>query len=196
MDVLMTVGEIANYLKLNRTTIYKLAQQGRIPASKVGGSWRFDKAVIDQWLAHQFVATRRAILVVDDDPRVREALGDIITDQGHEVVAVATGEEAIQEFARQRFDLVFLDLILPGVTGLQVFETIRQHDSRALVVIITGYADYSVAEDAMALGPLLLIRKPFRASDIVHILDMVKSKRPARFTPLDPTGSAVHQKSS
>jgi len=49
----MTVSETAAYLRMNRMTIYRLAQEGKIPAFKVGGSWRFDRQGIDEWIAQQ-----------------------------------------------------------------------------------------------------------------------------------------------
>ena len=53
MDTLMTTKEAAVYLKLNYMTVYKLAQRGRIPASKVGGNWRFKRDVLDEWLTRK-----------------------------------------------------------------------------------------------------------------------------------------------
>jgi excisionase family DNA binding protein len=59
MSRIMTVSETATYLRMNRMTIYRLAQEGKIPAFKVGGSWRFDRQGIDEWIARQ-VETRQA----------------------------------------------------------------------------------------------------------------------------------------
>jgi excisionase family DNA binding protein len=53
MSRIMTVSETAAYLRMNRMTIYRLAQEGKIPAFKVGGSWRFDRQGIDDWIAQQ-----------------------------------------------------------------------------------------------------------------------------------------------
>lgn len=53
MSRIMTVSETAAYLRMNRMTIYRLAQEGKIPAFKVGGSWRFDRQGIDEWIAQQ-----------------------------------------------------------------------------------------------------------------------------------------------
>ena len=97
MNSLMTVKEVAQYLKLNYMTIYKLAQKGKIPASKVGGNWRFKKDILDEWLADQSRKADRTVLVVDDDARVRDLLEDVISEQGYKVVAVDSGEKAIEE---------------------------------------------------------------------------------------------------
>lgn len=169
----MTVKEAARYLRLNYMTVYKLAQRGVIPASKVGGNWRFKKDILDEWLVRQMRSGKGAVLVVDDDGAVRELLKDIIAARGYQVVAVESGERAIEEVDKQHFDLIFLDLVLPGVSGVEVLKAIKDKDRSAVVVVVTGYGDDPIALKAMSLGPLLLIRKPFRPSDIAEVLNLV-----------------------
>ena len=173
MDRLMTTKEAAEYLRLNYMTVYKLAQRGKIPATKVGGNWRFKKDILDEWIARQATAVEGIVLVVDDDPRVRQVLEDVIAAQGYRVVAVGTGEEALEEVERRHFDLIFFDLVLPGKSGVETLAEVKAKDKKAVVVIVTGYGDDPVAMEAMALGPLLLIRKPFKVDDIVEVLNVV-----------------------
>lgn len=52
-DPVMTIGDLAMYLKLSKSTLYKLAQEGKVPGQKVGRHWRFHKAVIDRWLGEE-----------------------------------------------------------------------------------------------------------------------------------------------
>ena len=173
MDTLMTIKEAARYLRLNYMTVYKLARKGSIPASKVGGNWRFNKERLDDWLMRQTRSGRGSVLVVDDDVRIGDLLRDIISEQGYRVVTAESGEAAIEEVSKQHFDLVFLDLVLPGLSGVDILQAIKDKDKNAIVVIITGYGDDPIALEAMSLGPLLLIRKPFRRSDIMEVLNMV-----------------------
>ena len=175
MSDLMTVKEVADYLKLNYMTVYKLAQKGRIPASKIGGNWRFKKELLDEWIAKQSTVVEGSVLVVDDDPGVREMLSDVISEQKYKVVAVENGERAVGELERQHFDLVFLDLVLPGMSGPETLSAIKQKDEKAIVAIITGYGDDPIAMEAMALGPLLMIRKPFKIDDILEVLSIMSS---------------------
>lgn len=177
MDRLMTTKEAAEYLKLNYMTVYKLAQRGRIPASKVGGNWRFKKDILDDWLTRRAVTVEGDVLVVDDDPRVRELLREVISGQGYSVTTVDSGERALEELDRRHYDLILLDLMLPGISGVDVLSAIKQKDKKAVVVIITGYGDDPIALEAMSLGPLFLIRKPFRTSDITEILGIVVGAR-------------------
>jgi len=82
MSELMTTKEAAEYLKLNYMTVYKLSQRGRIPASKIGGNWRFRKDLLDDWLAKQAMVVEGNVLVVDDDPAILEVISEVITRKG------------------------------------------------------------------------------------------------------------------
>ncbi len=173
MEELMNIKEAASYLRLNYMTVYKLAQKRRLPAFKVGGNWRFKRDILDNWLAEQAASNIGSVLIVDDDPMIREVLREIIKDQHYVVVAADTGEAALDEIEKQHFDLIFLDLLLPGISGIQLLEKIKDKDKESVVVIITAFADEPAALKAMSLGPLLLIRKPFREKDITEVLSIV-----------------------
>jgi excisionase family DNA binding protein len=177
LDELMNIKEAASYLRLNYMTVYKLAQKRRLPAFKVGGNWRFKRDILDNWLTAQANTNVGTVLVVDDDPAIRDLLKEIVKDQRHEVVTADSGESALEQVKKQHFDLIFLDLLLPGVNGIQILETIKDKDKNAVIVIVTAFADEPVAMKAMSLGPLLMVRKPFREKDIIEILNLVmKSK--------------------
>lgn len=173
MSDLMTTKEAAEYLKLNYMTVYKLSQRGRIPASKIGGNWRFRKDLLDDWLAKQATVLEGTVLVVDDDPAIVEMVNEVVSRKGFKVVGAGSGEQALEELEKQHFDLIFMDLVLPGMSGVEALSAIKEKDKKAVVVIITGYGDDPIAMDAMSLGPLFLIRKPFRVSDIVEVLNAV-----------------------
>jgi len=177
MQELMTIKEAARYLRVNYSTLYKLAQKRKVPASKVGGTWRFKKEILDDWLGRQYHQGEGKVLVVDDDARVREVLRDVVIDQGYQVVDIENGERAIEEMEKQHFDLVFLDLVLPGLSGVDVLDKLKAKDEKATVAIITGYGDDAIALEAMSMGPLLLIRKPFRVEDVVRVLNIVMKAR-------------------
>lgn len=174
MNRLLTIKEAAQYLKLNHMTIYKMAQKGTIPASKIGGNWRFDKRILDKWVADQVHMTRGSVLIVDDDSEVRNMLKEIIAGQGPvNVIDVGNGEKAIEQVDKHHFDLIFLDLKLPAMDGVDVMRAIKARDEKTVVAIITGYSSEPIAMEAMSLGPLILISKPFKVSDIIDILNMV-----------------------
>ncbi len=175
MDELMNVKEAATYLRLNFMTVYKLIQKRRIPAIKVGGNWRFKKEILDKWLLQNTTNCRGNILIVDDDESVRDVLQDMVQKQGFTVLTVSDGESALNEINDQHFDLIFLDLRLPGLNGAGVMKEVKNKTKDTIVVVVTGYADDPVALEAMSYGPLLLVRKPFREKDIIEVLSMVKA---------------------
>ena len=177
MEELMNIKEAATYLKLNYMTVYKLAQKRRLPAFKVGGNWRFKKGLLDGWIIQQTSSGKGSVLVVDDDLMIQDMLKEMIQGQEYSVSAAGTGEQALEEIGKKHFDLIFLDLMLPGLKSIELLEAIKKKDSDAVVVIITGYADDPIALKAMILGPLLLMRKPFREKDIVEVLNIVMKKK-------------------
>lgn len=177
MQQLMTIKDAANYLKISYSTIYKLVERGRIPAAKVGGAWRFKRDVLDDWLNSQIPKSTGTVLIVDDDARVRDVIRDIVIEQGYQVVTAENGERAVEEIERQHFDLVLLDLVLPNLSGIEVLRKLKAKDDEVMVVIVTGYGDYPIALEAMALGPILVVRKPFLKSDITYVLNTLTRVR-------------------
>ena len=173
MSELLTVREAAKYLRMSYSTLYKLVEKQRVPALKVGGAWRLHKGVLDDWLERQCHKAQVTVLIVDDDARVRSVLEDIITTQGHVAIAVESGERAIEEMEKQQFDLVFLDLVLPGTSGVEVLEKLKIKDRKIPIALVTAYGDDNIALQAMSMGPLFLIRKPFPIEEIVKVLDLV-----------------------
>jgi PAS domain S-box-containing protein/excisionase family DNA binding protein len=173
---LMNTRQAAEYLQLHYVTLYKLAQQGHIPASKIGGVWRFNKHILDRWLAQQSLGVLGNVLIVDDDPAILEMLSDIVSREEYKAVAVESGEKALEELKKQQFDLIFLDLLLPGMSGVEVFTELKKMHSRASVVILTGYADDPMADEALSMEPKYLIRKPFRVSEIIEAINSLGSR--------------------
>lgn len=122
---------------------------------------------------NEAIVTKRNVLVVDDDPAIQELLCEIIQQEGYNAVSVGSGEEALKQVDNQHFDLIFLDLVLPGISGVDTLSAIKEKNDKAVVITITAYG-YSIwAKQAMALGAMFLIHKPFQTRDIVEILDTV-----------------------
>ena len=99
-----------------------------------------------------------SILIVDDDADVLRAVGDYFDKLGYEVFREASGEAGVEMYARQRPDVVILDLKLPGMDGLQALEELRRHD--AAVLLLTGHGDIATAVRAMQLGAENFLTKP------------------------------------
>jgi len=168
MTNLMTVGEVADYLRVTKKTIYRLLERGKIPATKVGNQWRFEKSSIDDWLQRSSVGAKANILIIDDEEVVRALFKETLEELGHRVIAVETGAEGLELVKQQDFDLVFLDLKMPGMDGAELFRQIKAIQPRLPVTIITGYPDSDMMAQALAQGPFGVMNKPFGESDIIN----------------------------
>ena len=167
MTQLMTVQEVAAYLRVTEKTIYRLLKRGRIPATKVGHQWRFDKSSIDEWLQRKSVGDNATILVVDDEEVIRLLFKETLEELGHKVITTEAGSEGLDLVKQRDFDLVFLDLKMPGMDGAELFRQIRTIKPELPVTIITGYPDSALMARALTHGPFGVMEKPFGESDIV-----------------------------
>ena len=117
----------------------------------------------------------RAILVVDDEADVAQSLAEMLQDLGHAVQVLDSGAAALDALGRTRFDLVFADLRMPGLNGIELRERIRARDPAlaARTVIVTGdtVAGTSAVARAAPGGEAVLLEKPFTADDVRAALD-------------------------
>ncbi len=167
MAKLMTVSEVADYLRVTNKTVYRLLMRGKIPATKVGNQWRFAQNSIDGWLRQNSVTAKANILVVDDEEMVRLLFKATLEDLGHRVIGAETASEGLELVKQQDFDLIFLDLKMSGMDGAELFHQIKTIKPKLPVIIITGYPDSEIMARALAYGPFGIMNKPFGESDIV-----------------------------
>jgi len=163
----MTLEEVADYLRVTKKTIYRLLERQRIPAKKVGRQWRFDKASIDGWLSQSSTGVETNILVIDDDEEICTLFRDTLEEAGHTVTTVTESPKGLELVKGQDYDLVFLDLKMPGMDGAELLRQIRVAKAELPVTIITGYPDSDLMMNALAHGPLGVMNKPFNSSDIM-----------------------------
>ncbi len=121
---------------------------------------------------------RQSALVVDDEQTTRYFMSRAIDQHGWRCVSVASGSEALERLAEERFDLIFLDLAMPGMSGAETFGGIRRADPGSNVVIITAYPDSDLMVDALRVGRFSLLPKPFGPDQLRLTLDAA-AKRPA-----------------
>ncbi len=114
------------------------------------------------------------ILIIDDDQGVRNLLTEFITELNHTVQAKATGEEGLVEFGRTDYDLLFLDLQMPGMDGFEVLRRIKEINNDAEVIIITAFGSVSSAIEALNMGAYAYINKPFDFQELERIIERVK----------------------
>ena len=111
-------------------------------------------------------AKKGSVLVVDDEEIMREVLETLLTAEGHRVDLAKTGEEGLEAYGRRAFDVVLLDVSMPGIGGLRALEEFLKMDPEAVIVMITAYATFDTAIAAWERGAFGCIRKPFQNEQI------------------------------
>ena len=101
-----------------------------------------------------------SILIVDDEAGVRASLGAVLRDEGYSVDAVDSGEACLEQVSRQAYDVILLDIWLPGIDGLAALERLRERRPDAQVIMISGHANIESAVRATKLGAFDFIEKP------------------------------------
>jgi len=117
-----------------------------------------------------------AILIVDDEKNIRLTMSQALEPLGIPVQVAVNGEEAIQELGTGRFGIVFLDLKMPGMDGMEVLQRIKQNWPQTRVIVITAHGTIESAVEAMQLGAVDFIQKPFSPTEIREITNKVLAR--------------------
>src|SRR3989454_4182796 len=112
----------------------------------------------------------RSILVVDDESGIRQSLTSILEEEGYRVEAVGSGEECLATVAARPFDLILLDVWLPGMDGLVTLERLQQSVPAPMVVMISGHGNIETAVRATKLGAFDFIEKPLSLEKTVVVV--------------------------
>jgi GAF domain-containing protein/ActR/RegA family two-component response regulator len=120
---------------------------------------------------------RLRCLVVDDEEAVGAVMGDVLEAIGHEAVVVASGAEALERLSTERFDAVFTDLAMPGVSGWQVVDAVRQRTPDVPVFVVTGFGVEIPAEERSARGVEAVYPKPLTIEDMLDAVGRVARRR-------------------
>jgi two-component system nitrogen regulation response regulator NtrX len=119
------------------------------------------------------------ILIIDDEPAIGSTLADILGDEGHKTTLAESGEEGIAQYARDEFDLILLDLWLPGMDGLAVLERLRT-TSAPPVIMISGHGSVDAAVKATRLGAYDFLEKPLSLERVLLTVNHALSDRRLR----------------
>ncbi|MDP2620017.1 MAG: response regulator [Hyphomicrobiales bacterium] len=123
------------------------------------------------------MSDRTRILIVDDDTAVRRSYLRSLESFSSNVEAAGDGEEALQTMERKPFDVVLLDMRMPGLDGLSVLRTIKQKWPESEVVIITGYPTVDSAKEAVRLGAYDYLAKPVGPQDVINVADGAATRK-------------------
>jgi len=114
---------------------------------------------------------RHAVLIVDDESAVRNGMARVIEKKGYGIRTADSGEAALAMTAQSPFDVVFLDIKLPGMDGMEVLRQLRARNPKTAVIMITGYPTIDTAIESLRLGALDYLVKPFRVDDLEVMLE-------------------------
>jgi two-component system response regulator PilR (NtrC family) len=117
------------------------------------------------------------ILVIDDHPEHAEILKTMITAQGREIQTCTRGQEAVDLIHKEKFDLVFTDMIMPDIHGVQIMEEIKKSAPETEVVPVTAFGDWGLYAETLKLGAKEFINKPFNVSEVQGIVKRVASSK-------------------
>ena len=123
------------------------------------------------------MARKGSILVVDDEEIMRDVLETILSGVGYKVDLAKTGEEGVEAYTRKPYDVVLLDVSMPGIGGLTTLEEIIKLDAEAVVLMVTAYATFDTAVSAWEKGATGCIRKPFQNEQILAMVTKGIRKR-------------------
>ncbi|HVQ55144.1 MAG TPA: sigma-54 dependent transcriptional regulator [Pyrinomonadaceae bacterium] len=123
------------------------------------------------------MSKKGSILICDDEEIMRDVLETILSSAGYKVDLAKTGEEAVAAYAERTYDVVLMDVSMPGIGGLTALEELITLDSDAVVLIITAYATFDTAISAWEKGAFGVIRKPFQNEQILSFVGRGLKKR-------------------
>jgi len=118
-----------------------------------------------------------SILIVDDEPGMREFLEIMLTKEGYGVSVASNGEEAIDKIGKESFDLAIVDIQMPGINGIEVLRNTREKNYDTTIIMITAFASHESAIEAMKLGAYDYITKPFKIDEIKLVIKKSLDKK-------------------
>lgn len=189
-DKFFSLNELSAYLKIPKSTLYKLSETGKIPSVKIGKQLRFRKSSLDKWVSEKErgslipfsepplspLATQEAkprnVLIIDDDPLVIKSIGKLLRIYGYNTETALSGTEALERVKSKSFDLVIADVRMSGLDGIETIARIREfcrnlQQPLPQEVVITGYMDTTAEERASRLGIEDYLYKPFALSEFL-----------------------------
>ncbi len=118
-------------------------------------------------------------LIVDDEERFRLTLGKLLASHGLVVKDVGSGQEALDELARESYDIVLLDVKMPGMSGTEVLPKIKTIDPAIEVIVLTGHASVDIAAELISHGAADYLVKPYRIQELLDLMAVAFDRRKA-----------------
>ncbi|MFH1114982.1 MAG: UDP-3-O-acyl-N-acetylglucosamine deacetylase [Pseudomonadota bacterium] len=130
------------------------------------------------------------ILIVDDQEEILDSLEAILADEGHQVIVAREGQEALHIVQNDSPDVVFLDIWIPGIDGMQTLKAIKKIDPDCAVIMMSGHGTIETAVKAIKLGATDYLEKPLNLEDVLHLVEKAITGRTSS-AGTAPEGSVV-----
>lgn len=133
------------------------------------------------------------ILAIDDEKNIRHLIQNEFALEGFDVTTAGSGEEGLRRFDQEQFDMVFLDLKLPQMDGLETLRRLKQKSSSTEVIMITGHGEIASAVTSMKLGARDYVTKPFKLDELLTLArQTLQDNRACRKPPSTPAAPECH----
>jgi len=128
-------------------------------------------------IIYELLHEKILILVVDEQFTDREALKKILEDKGYRVATANDGAEAIEMVKSRHYDIIFLDVRLPDMNGVETFERVKKIDPQATVIMMTGCAEEDLVKRAVSAGAYTCLYKPFDIEKVIALVEAVAREK-------------------
>ncbi len=121
---------------------------------------------------------KTTIIVVDDSPFASKQIKDLVEENGYEVIGYAkSGEEGIKMYEELHPDIVILDIIMPGIDGIETAEILEKSDPDVTILMLSSLCDAGTLEEVRAIGVKYLIPKPWEDDVLLATLELLKKHK-------------------
>ena len=121
---------------------------------------------------------KTTIIVVDDSPFASKQIKDLVEENGYEVIGYAkSGEEGIKMYEELHPDIVILDIIMPGIDGIETAEILEKSDPDVTILMLSSLCDTGTLEEVRAIGVKYLIPKPWEDDVLLATLELLKKHK-------------------
>lgn len=122
----------------------------------------------------EFSVSQFRVFIVEDDQDFAESLAEVLEVHGYDVTIASSGEEAIERFRVEDFDITFMDVRLPGKNGVESFLEVRHFKPDAKVVMMTGYSVPQLLDEAVRKGAWAVLHKPFDMDQVLRLVEKIQ----------------------
>ncbi len=123
------------------------------------------------------MSRKMSIMVVDDEMIIRESFSQWFQKEGYEVSSAASGFEALNKLKKYPFDILFVDIKMPGMDGIELLQRVKQEYPQTFVVIITAYGSIDTSVNAMKMGASDYLLKPFRPEQLNLVMEKIAQQK-------------------